>query len=137
MPYVGAGLIASYSRYALDYTDDLTVADLVTDVNDVTSGVSIGARGIVGIGWRLNRRFTLFAEYQLALQAVTWLSTRDQTTMTSTASGTPATSQVTSESSETRYFNFDLGLGQRRKSSHTICDFKQLANAPAPYFLAQ
>ncbi len=111
-PYFGAGLLASYSRFALDYTDDLTVTDQVTDVHNVTSAVALGARGILGVAWRINPRFALFAEYHLQMEAVTWLSRHDQTTLENSASGTPATSRVTEEAQETRYFNLDVGLGQ-------------------------
>lgn len=110
--YVGAGVTAGYSRTALGYTDDVTVVDQRVEVDNTSQAFGIGGRGIFGVNWRIKPRWSLFAEYQLGVSAVSWTSNHDSTTTENSASGTPATMRVESEYRETRWFNFDTGLGQ-------------------------
>lgn len=112
-PYLGAGVFASWVRRELAYTDDLTITDQVTEVDNSSTTLALGLRGIVGVGWRLNERFSLFAEYHLSIDAIAWQSDHTSTTTNNTAAMGPAASnRVETEFRETRYFNLDLGLGQ-------------------------
>jgi hypothetical protein len=111
-PYVGAGVFAAFSTNRLDYTDDLTVTDQVTEVANSQTSYSIGLRGVLGVNWRMNERFSLFAEYQLGLDAIEWQSNHTQTTTNNTGSGMTASNRVESDFKETRWFNLDLGLAQ-------------------------
>jgi hypothetical protein len=111
-PFVGVGVFAGYGRQSLQYTDDLTLTDFSTTVDNYRAATTIGARGVVGLSWRIHESFSLYAEYHLRVDAVTWSATRDRSTITDSSAGTPATSQTTSEHQETTYFNVDTALGQ-------------------------
>jgi hypothetical protein len=111
-PYVGAGVFAGFSTSRLDYTDDLTITDQVTEVANSSTTFAVGIRGILGVAWKIGERFSLFAEYQLDVDAIEWQSDHTQTTTNNTVSGTPASNRVETEFKETRYFNLDLGLAQ-------------------------
>lgn len=111
-PYLGAGVFAAYVNSRLAYTDDLTITDQITEVDNSSSTLSVGLRGILGVGWRIGERFSLFAEYHLNINAVQWQSDHTQTTTNNTASGTPASNRVETEFRETRWFNLDTALGQ-------------------------
>lgn len=111
-PYLGAGVFAAYVRRTLAYTDDVTVTDQETEVDNSSNTLSVGVRGIIGVGWRINDRFSLFAEYHLTVDAIEWQSDHTQTTTQNTASGTPAVNRVETEFKETRLLNLDTGLVQ-------------------------
>jgi hypothetical protein len=111
-PYVGAGVFAAFSTQRLDYTDDLTITDQVTEVANSSTTFAVGVRGILGVAWKIGERFSLFAEYQLDVDAIEWQSDHTQTTTNNTVSGTAASNRVETEFKETRYFNLDLGLAQ-------------------------
>jgi hypothetical protein len=111
-PYLGAGVFLAYSRQTLSYVDDLTVTDMVTETNNSANNLSLGVRGILGVGWKLNERFSLFAEYQLGLQAIAWQTNHTEVTTNNTASGTAASNRVESDFKETRILNLSTGLGQ-------------------------
>jgi hypothetical protein len=111
-PYVGAGLFAAFATSRLDYTDDLTITDQITEVENSSTTFALGIRGIVGVAWKIGERFSLFAEYQLDVDAIEWQSDHTQTTTNNTVSGMPASNRVETEFKETRYFNLDLGLAQ-------------------------
>lgn len=111
-PYVGAGLFGAFATNRLDYTDDLTVTDQVTEVANSSTSYSIGLRGIIGVSWRIAERFSLFAEYNVSIDAIEWQSDHTETTTNNTASGMAASSRVEAEFKETRWFNLDLGLAQ-------------------------
>lgn len=115
-PYMGPGVFAGYSRGTLSYTDDLTVTDQVTEIDNTSQSYTVGVRGIFGVNWRINERFSLFAEYHLAISIVEWQSDTTSTTTNNTAIANPgmeaASSRVETELRETRWLNLDTGLGQ-------------------------
>lgn len=111
-PYLGAGVFAAYVNSRLAYTDDLTITDQVTEVDNNSNTLSVGLRGILGVGWRIGERFSLFAEYHLNVNVVQWQSDHTQTTTNNTASGIPASNRVETEFRETRWLNLDTALGQ-------------------------
>lgn len=111
-PYLGAGVFASFATRRLDYTDDLTVTDQVTEVANSSTTYGIGVRGIIGVNWRMSERFSLFAEYALNLDAIEWQSDHTQTTTNNNGSGMTASNRVESEFKETRWFNINMGLAQ-------------------------
>ncbi len=111
-PYIGAGVFGAFSTNRLDYTDDLTVTDQVTEVANSSTAYSIGLRGIIGVSWRIAERFSLFAEYNVDIDAIEWQSNHTETTTNNTASGMAASSRVEAEFKETRWFNLDMGLTQ-------------------------
>lgn len=111
-PYVGAGVFAAFATNRLDYTDDLTVTDQVTEVANSSTSYSIGLRGIIGVSWQIAERFSLFAEYNVDIDAIEWQSDHTETTTNNTASGMAASSRVEAEFKETRWFNLDMGLAQ-------------------------
>jgi hypothetical protein len=112
-PFLGAGAFVSFATQRLDYTDDLTVADQKTEVANSQNTFALGLRGILGVNWRMNERFSLFAEYQLGLAIMSWQSNHTQTTVNNTASGgTAESSRVETEFKETRWLNLNNGLAQ-------------------------
>ncbi len=111
-PYLGAGVFALFERQTLAFVDDLTITDQVTETNNSRNNFSLGVRGIVGVGWKLNERFSLFAEYHLIVEAMEWQTDHTETTTNNTASGTAASNRVETDFKETRILNFDTALGQ-------------------------
>lgn len=112
-PYAGFGVWADWTRQQTNYSDDISVVDQVTNVNNVYNSRGFGFEGVLGIAWRVHESISLFAEYALDLDVVRWTSTNNQTTVKSTASGLEAsTRQTHSEDSETKWFNVDMSLGQ-------------------------
>ncbi|MBI5511284.1 MAG: outer membrane beta-barrel protein [Deltaproteobacteria bacterium] len=111
-PYFGGGLTFGYSQSKTQYTDDLSVPQQVTSVDNgnKTSGFAIA--GIGGVEWRLHERFSVFAEYNLSINLVQWNSDHQDTTVEDSSSGTPGSSHTRSESETTRFFNVNLGLAQ-------------------------
>lgn len=111
-PYVGGGVLGVLIDRRLSYTDDLTVTDQVTEVSNSMTTLSVGVRGILGVRWQLNTSFALFAEYAALLQIFTRDSSHDRTTLTSTATGMPASETVDREVVSTRWLDLDVGLAQ-------------------------
>lgn len=60
-------LFVSYGSQARVFTDDTVMAQ-VTSVNDASSTVAFGVRGLLGVIWRLHPHFSLFAEYDARLR---------------------------------------------------------------------
>ncbi|MDF1562917.1 MAG: outer membrane beta-barrel protein [Deltaproteobacteria bacterium] len=111
-PFAGVGLFVDMSHSALRYTDDVSVTDQVTQVNDRTSSWGVGLEGLAGISWRVHESFSLYAEYTLGLTVFRWTSVRGETTIENSAGGTPTTTRSETEAITTRWLNLGLGLGQ-------------------------
>ncbi|MEK7703556.1 MAG: hypothetical protein AAB426_01245 [Myxococcota bacterium] len=110
-PYVGGGLFVDWSRYSQGYKDDLSTPDETTTYKYHTNNLTLGARGLFGIDWRVHKYFSFFAEYSLEVPAFQSYSYYNETTTESTTVGT-ATEQDKTEQSYSRYFNYNLGLNQ-------------------------
>lgn len=106
-PYVGGGLFVSYGSAARVFRDD-TQMDQVTSVNDLTTNFGLGARGILGVSWRVHPHFALFAEYSLL---ITIFSSQTVSTSTEiTVMGQTASMRTSTPSS--KVFEFSTGLSQ-------------------------
>lgn len=108
-PYVGGGLWVSFDSEATKWRDDVSVADRVTERDDSTFGFGVGARGLLGVSWRVHPHFMLFAEYALNITIVDHTSSVERQSLTS--AGSPATSNRTTSAS-TRLFDFSTALSQ-------------------------
>lgn len=108
-PYVGGGLWLAFDSEATKWRDDVSVADRVTERDDSTLGFGVGARGLLGVSWRVHPHFMLFAEYALNITIVDHTSTVERQSVTS--AGNPATSNRSSSAS-TRFFDFSTALSQ-------------------------
>ncbi len=111
-PYVGGGVRFGWSRDATKYTDDVTVTDQTTRVDDSSHDTSIGVEGVLGVEWRLHERFSFYAEYMLGVDIARWLSTQTSTVIENSAGGTVTTTSTKSQSKETRTLNYNLFLAQ-------------------------
>ena len=111
-PYVGGGVRFDWLRSATTYEDDLTVPDQTTKVDNVNHTMALQGRGILGMEWRVHQRFSLYAEYNLGINLVQWISGDTKTTVENTVGGVTGKSETKTEASETRFLNYDLGLGQ-------------------------
>lgn len=108
-PYVGGGLWVNLDTEATKYTDDVSVMDRVTSVDDATTGFGVGGRGVLGVGWRVHPHFYIFAEYALNLTIVDYSSTTTNQQITSM--GNPPAGQRSTTNS-TRVFDFSTALSQ-------------------------
>lgn len=108
-PYVGGGLWVNLDSEATKLTDDVTVTDQVTAIDNSTLGFGLGARGVLGVGWRVHPHFYIFAEYALNLTVVDHSSTTMSQQVTTT--GNPPVSARSSRAS-TRVFDFSTALSQ-------------------------
>jgi opacity protein-like surface antigen len=108
-PYVGGGIWLNLNTQATKYKDDVSVTDQVTSVDDSTVGFGLGARGVLGVGWRVHPHFLVFAEYALNLTIVDTQSTTLKRDLTQT--GNPPASTRSSQA-QTRVFDFDTALSQ-------------------------
>jgi opacity protein-like surface antigen len=112
-PYAGGGLTFSYGQRTTAYEDKVTVANQVTKVNNQSSSYAVGLRGIFGIGWRLHKYLSLFAEYTLGLDLLNHAATNNRQAVTVTAaSGTATTTETVAKGSQSRVLNLDVGLSQ-------------------------
>lgn len=105
-PYCGLGLSASWDTTQTKITDSLTVSNQTTTTNNWNDTFAIGARGILGVGWRIHRYFEIFAEYDLALTVFAATQNKTQTTVNNSG----ATQQNTTENNYTRWLTWDLNL---------------------------
>lgn len=108
-PYVGGGLWASLDTEATRWKDDLSVMNQVSERDDSSLAVGVGARAILGVSWRVHPHFMLFAEYALNITIVNHASAVASSSVTN--GGTQTTSSRTS-SSTTRVFDFSTALSQ-------------------------
>ena len=108
-PYVGGGVWLNVDSAATKFRDDVTVTDQVTSVDNSTTGFGLGARGVLGVGWRVHPHFLVFAEYALNLTIVDTESTNTKQEVT-TMGGSPATLRTTRAT--TRVFDFSTALSQ-------------------------
>lgn len=108
-PYLGGGLWFGLNSQATVYRDDVSVTDQVTAVNNTSLSLGVGARGILGVGWRVHPHFLLFAEYALNLTIVNHTSTRNSQEVT--AMNASASSRSTSDSTRAMDFNTALSQG--------------------------
>lgn len=106
-PYVGGGLFVSYGSAARVFRDD-TQMDQVTSVNDLTTSFGLGARGILGVAWRVHPHFSLFAEYSLLINIFSSQAVNTSTEVT--AMGQTAAMSTSTPSS--KVFEFSTGLSQ-------------------------
>ncbi len=109
-PYLGVGAGIGYGQRALAYKDDVNPLD-VTEVDNMTRTMGLGAEGILGVEWRVHKSISIFAEYALGLGLVSYTSTNNESTNTQPAP--VGTTSDKSTSSHTEYFNWQTGLGQQ------------------------
>ena len=102
-PYVGGGLWLNLDTEATKFKDE------VTNVDNATTGFGLGARGILGVGWRIHPHFLVFAEYALNLTIVDTSSTTTNQQVT-TMGNPPSTVRTTRAG--TRVFDFSTALSQ-------------------------
>ncbi len=108
-PYLGFGGGLGYTQEALAYTNDINPLN-VTEVDDMTRTLGLGAEGILGVEWRVHKSVSIFAEYQLGIGLVSYTSTNDKTVNTQPApTGTTTTA---SKSTHTEFLNWATQLGQ-------------------------
>jgi outer membrane protein with beta-barrel domain len=107
-PYLGGGLSLGYSTDKREYDDNTNpLSREVVDNLDRTFGV--GLLGQLGLEWRVHRSLSLFAEYGVGVTAFS--STSSSAESRDYNSGV-LVQEVKSESTRTRFFNFDTGLTQ-------------------------
>jgi hypothetical protein len=106
---VGGGLWLNLDSEATKFRDDVSVMDQVTSVDNSTTGFGLGARGVLGVGWRVHPHFLIFAEYALNLTIVDTESTNTKQEITTTA-GPPVSNRSTRAT--TRVFDFNTALSQ-------------------------
>jgi hypothetical protein len=109
-PYYGVGLNVGWLHYEGKYTDDVSVANQTTTFNNNYDRLGVGARGILGVGWRIHEHFEIFAEYDLSLTIAQAEKLKLQNTVTNTSGGINATNQTTNDSSITRGLNYTLDI---------------------------
>lgn len=107
-PYVGGGLSLGYSMDKREY-DDKTDPAFREVVDDMDRTFGVGLLGQLGLEWRVHRSLSLFAEYGVGVTAFSRTSSNDD--RRNYNSGVLVT-EVKSESTRTRFFNFDTGLTQ-------------------------
>ena len=108
-PYVGGGLWVNLDTQATKLTDEVSVMNQITAIDNSTVGFGLGARGVLGVGWRLHPHFYVFAEYALNLTVVDHASTT--TNQQVTVTGNPPAGSRSSRNS-TRVFDFSTALSQ-------------------------
>ncbi|MBX7113262.1 MAG: outer membrane beta-barrel protein [Myxococcaceae bacterium] len=108
-PYVGAGLMFDISTQNTFWRDDVSVMNQVSVRDDTSTSFGFGARGILGVGWRLYPHFMIFAEYAVNLTFVSANSTNTSTTVTNMGMSPVS---ATSSASSVRVFEFATGLSQ-------------------------
>lgn len=109
-PYVGIGAGLGYVQTAMKW-ENSTPAASVIDRDDMRRDLSLAAAGTLGLEWRVHKSLSLFAEYALGVDLVTWTSERTEQATTSKTTGA-VTAGTRVEGSSTKFFNFDTGLGQ-------------------------
>lgn len=110
-PYLGLGGGVGYFQSSLKYEDDVSSTLTVETVDNVDRQLSLNAQGVLGVEWRVHKSVALFAEYGLALDVVTYGSSKAESSFSDKATGTLLAGSK-SEGSATTFFNFDTGLGQ-------------------------
>lgn len=107
-PYLGGGLSLGYSTEKVDYDDNTDPANREV-VDDLDRTFGVGLLGQLGLEWRVHRSLSLFAEYGVGVTAFS--QTSSKLNHREYDSGV-LQSEVKSESTRTRVFNFDTGLTQ-------------------------
>jgi hypothetical protein len=110
-PYLGVGGGLGYFQGARKYEDDLSSTTTVFAVDNMTRTFALNAAGTLGVEWRMHRAVSLFAEYGLGMALVSHESAKAESAQTSTTTG-ELLAGTKGESSTTRWFNFDSGIGQ-------------------------
>jgi len=107
-PYLGGGLSLGYSTDKREY-DDSTNEPFREVVDNLDRTFGVGLLAQLGLEWRVHRSLSLFAEYGVGLTAFSRTSSSAESR--DYANGV-LQAEVKSESTRTRYFNFDTGLTQ-------------------------
>ena len=107
-PYLGGGLTLGYSTDKREY-DDSTNEPFREVEDNLDRTFDVGLLGQLGLEWRVHRSLSLFAEYGVGLTAFSRTSSSEESR--DYANGV-LQAEVKSESTRTRYFNFDTGLTQ-------------------------
>jgi hypothetical protein len=111
-PYIGAGGQITWGWTRQNYTDDKTVVNQKTTLDNNTSNVSIAARGVVGAEWRFTPMFALYADYNLTVNIFSNNKINNSTTISNTSGGAAATTRTTTSQSVNSWFNVSTGLAQ-------------------------
>ncbi len=119
-PYVGAGLQIGWGWARQNYTDDMSVVDQRTELDNNTSSFNVTARGTLGAEWRVHENFSLFAEYALNVGIYNKDRLRNRTTIENTTGGTTSTSQTEVERDVDTWLNVSTGLAQGANLGLTI-----------------
>jgi len=110
-PYFGAGARLVYDFREVSYSDDASVVNQITSVDNEIRTASLGAVGIAGVEWRLHDTFAFFAEYQLGITLLSFERQRDSTVLEVNVGGNQQSATQTRRDQErTTYFNTNLGL---------------------------
>jgi len=109
-PYLGAGAGFRYTQTAMNWENSTGAASVISR-DDMDRTLALTMSGTLGLEWRVHRAISLFAEYGLGLDLVSWHSDTDETRTVSKTTG-QTTSGTKSEGSSTTFFNFRTGLGQ-------------------------
>jgi hypothetical protein len=109
-PYLGFGGGVGYFQQARSFENDTGVVS-VTNVDDMYRAISLNATGVLGVEWRMHRAVSLFAEYGLGVDLVTFVSDKGETRTTSKLDGSLLAGTET-DGSSTKYLDFGTGLGQ-------------------------
>jgi hypothetical protein len=107
-PYLGVGGGVNYLQQARQYEDDVSSTVTTFKVDNMYRATSLFASGTFGLEWRVASSVSLFAEYGIGLDLVTWQSNKTESRTTVNATG--AVSGSKSEGSTTTYLNWSTGL---------------------------
>lgn len=111
-PYVGGGVSLGLGQSRLGYTDNVSVADQTVTINNATTSLTVGARGIAGAEWRFHSNFAVFAEYQLSLSVFTWSQLDNETVVENTTGGVRTATKTSQQRSVPTWLTGSAGLNQ-------------------------
>src|SRR5690606_34137212 len=111
-PYVGAGFGYVHTRSHTEGTNEVSVLNQTTHVDNRSTTQTLSLRGLVGAEWRIHENFAFYAEYGVSLALWRYTSTKNETVVENTVGDVRTAQRSISRVSAPRWFNWSTGLDQ-------------------------
>ena len=111
-PYVGAGVFGGWTLNKLRYTDNQTIVDQVTAIDNNLSTFTVGLHGVAGAEWRFNPSFGVYADYNITVNVWNNTHTSNRTAVQNSVGGVTSTNQSVTTNDTNSWLTVNTGISQ-------------------------